>query len=395
MTKRPSIISQHRRLLGAALAIGALAGCAAHTPPKVDEERVKQLAGRGYSGDEHFSIATTHHSWAVGNLSFDIALAVPTSVAGAPLVIYLPGLGETRSAGEAWRTAWAQAGYAVLAVQLLPDDQKAWSSTAARRGDFDTLARERYSAAAAAARGKALAMLMSELAKRRSVGEAVLEKIDLSRIAIAGYDIGAYSTMLAAGEMPKAGSTPTSFPLAISAVIALSPYADFSGAGFSTRYQAITGPVLSISGEGDADALGAVASPSVRKAPFENMPSKDAYLLWLAKANHAVMAGGAETAVDERGGFVARQQGEYSAPQQGGTRNRRGGGKESHSAGMEPSGGRGTAFSPTDRAMDIELIRGVTTAFLDAYVRKDPIAAEWLHKNARRWIGERGTWQYK
>jgi len=33
------------------------------------------------------------------------------------LVIYLPALGEGRTAGEAWRSAWAWAGYMVLALQ--------------------------------------------------------------------------------------------------------------------------------------------------------------------------------------------------------------------------------------------------------------------------------------
>lgn len=403
MKMRPPSAPRPLRFLGATLALGILAGCANHAfqKPQVDEERVKQVAGKGYSSDAHFSIATTHHSWAAGDFTFDISLTMPAADSALPLVIYLPGLGETRSAGEAWRTAWAQAGYGVLAVQPLGDDQQAWSSTAARQGNFDTLARERYSIAAASARLKALAALMSEIARRRSAGDAALGKLDVSRVAVAGYDVGAFSAMLAAGEVPKAGFAPSPLPLPVSATVALSPYADFSGSGFATRYQAITGPVLSVSGDGDADALGAVTSPAVRKAPFENMPSKEAYLLWLANAGHGVMSGGPATAAEESG---SRQHGDGAAEHSGGSRRgSRGQGKNSRGAGSDQAGGEsggrlggmGMPLSPTDRAIDVKLIQGVTTAFLDAYVKKDPVAAEWLQKDARRWIGERGLWQRK
>ena len=52
-------------------------------------------------------------------------------------------------------------------------------------------------------------------------------------------------------------------------------------------------------------------------------------------------------------------------------------------------------IDPTDRAIDVSLVQGITTAFLDAYMKQDPIAQEWLQKNARRWIGDRGKWKRK
>ena len=41
-------------------------------------------------------------------------LALPDAGPPAPLVLYLPGLGEGASGGERWRHAWAAAGMAVL-----------------------------------------------------------------------------------------------------------------------------------------------------------------------------------------------------------------------------------------------------------------------------------------
>ena len=117
-----------RRFGTATMALAILAGCSSPSVPKPDEAKVRQFAGRGYLADDHYGIATSFASWSVGERIFDIALTVPVKAGALPVVIYLPALGETRSAGEPWRSAWAQAGYAVLSVQPLGEDAKAWSS---------------------------------------------------------------------------------------------------------------------------------------------------------------------------------------------------------------------------------------------------------------------------
>lgn len=388
----------HLYALGAAaMVFSLLVGCATHAPPKVDEARVKQFAGRGYLTDDHFNIARTLSSLDVGDETFDIAWTVPVSGKTLPVVIYLPGLGESRISGEKWRTAWAQAGYAVLSVQLLGADQKAWSSAAARRGDFDGLARERYGEAATGMRLKSLVALLAELQKGHASDEALLHRLDLSRIAIAGYDIGAYTAMRAAGELPNVNSEQVHLPMPIGAIIVLSPYADFSGESFSTRYQSIVAPVLSISGDADFDATGLVSSPFVRKAPFENMPSHNAYLLWLANGTHAMLSGSALAATGETVNAGADRRGESRGSRKSGSR-RQGrhssnypdaeAGDDNHSGLVDRRSS--PAASSTERAMDDSLIQGVTTAFLDVYLKQDPIAREWLQKDAGLWIGDLG-----
>ena len=380
--------------------LSLLAGCATHAPPKVDEARVKQFAERGYVTDEHFSIATTFSTWNVGDYSFNIAWTTPSSGDKHPVVIYQPGLGESRSAGESWRTAWAQAGYAVLSLQLLDEDQKVSSSDTTRHGDFSGLARERYAPAAATVRLKALAALLAELQKRHASDETLLHRLDLSRIAIAGFDVGAYTAMLVAGELPKGNAEPLLMPIPVAAIIALSPYADFSGNALSTRYRSITLPVLSISGDDDADALSIVSSPSVRKAPFEYMSSHDAYLLWLTNTTHAVFSGSLSSTTEEVAEQEVGRHGEGQGSHKSNSRreDRRSTNGRSGAPGALGSGDRaagGPSASPTERAMEVSLIQGITTAFLDTYLKQDSIAQEWLQKNARRWIGERGELKRK
>lgn len=390
-----------RRFGAATLALAFLAGCS--TPPmqKPDETKVKQFAGLGYQTDEHFGIATTYANWISGYLDFDISLTVPAKPGIFPLVIYLPALGETRSAGETWRTAWAQSGYAVLSMQPLLDDARVWSSAKARSGDFALLARERYSAKVMAGRIEALQSALSELARRRSGGEAPLDRIDLSRVAIAGYDMGAYTAMAVAGESIRGVPRPV-LPFPIKAVIALSPYSDFSGAPFDERYAGIRGPVLSVTSDNDTDALGLVTSPSIRKAPFETMPGGNKYLLTMSGIPHASMSGGVTS---HEAGQPGGPPGRTERASGGGDRSPDGGARSGHRkggatgsgavdggrmsgerSGMPVAGG----YSPTSLAISEAAIQGVTTAFLDAYLKEDSIAREWLDRNASRWLRDRG-----
>ena len=391
-----------RTLIIAPLVFSLLLGCAGHhAPPQIDSERVKQFSERGYLTDDRFNIVTSESHWGSGDYDFDITWTLPERGRNLPLVVYLPGLGEAGSAGEAWRKAWAQAGYAVLSVQPLAEDRKAWSSGAARRGDFGVIAKERYAAKAVTARMQALAALLGEVRKRDSEGDTQASRLDMTRVALAGFDIGAYASMLAAGELPPGEAAPIRLSVPIAAVIALSPYADFSGHPFTERYRSITGPVLSVSGYEDADAIGAVTSPSVRKAPFENMPSRDAYLLWLVNATHPTMSGSAarpgEASNGENDAAAPAEEGRAShkgGSHQGGSRRGRRSGGDSE-RGDATGGGRNPSESPTARAISATLIEGVTTAFLDAYVKKDPVAQEWLHKDAVRWLADRGELRWK
>ncbi|MDE2505483.1 MAG: hypothetical protein KGL18_21175, partial [Burkholderiales bacterium] len=134
--------------LAAAACLG-LAACASSGPPKADPSRVAEFAARGYVAPVHDAVATTVHAWTYELRQQPLLLTLPEQAAGPlPLVVYLPGLGEDAGAGKLWRRAWAAAGYAVLSLQPLAEDEDAFRSALARRGDFKALGRERYGAAA-------------------------------------------------------------------------------------------------------------------------------------------------------------------------------------------------------------------------------------------------------
>jgi hypothetical protein len=404
-----------------ALAAALIAGCGtpSYSPAKPDDAQVKQFSGRGYLTDDQYGIATTYASWQNGDAAYEVSLTVPAKPGRYPLVIYLPGLGEGRMAGEAWRTAWARGGYTVLSLQPLAEDARAWSSARARAGDFALLARERYSGKAMSDRLQALRGALQELVRRQSANDPPLDRADLSKVALAGFDLGAFTAMTVAGEGLRDVVVPQ-LPLSIRAVIALSPYASFSGPSFASRYRSIRLPVLSITSDADADALGVVTSPSLRKAPFEYMPPGDKYLALLAGMPHRVFSGtspGLYEDPDSRpaeSGTSSRGAGSNGGSRGGGGHGHYSGAVSAAAAGSHgghggeggntggADGGRAAprenarqGASPTALAMGVAAVQGISTAFLDAVMKEDGIAREWLEKDANRWLRDKGELKHK
>jgi hypothetical protein len=380
----------------AATACAALAGCTP-APPKPDVAKVSRFSGHAYVSDEHYGVTTAMSNWTLGATSYEIALTVPDKRGRYPLVIYLPGLGEARDAGSTWRSTWTQAGYAVLSVQPLADDATGWSAPKARTGDFAALARVRYSGKIMSARIDSLQAVWRELAQRQAIGEAPLERIDLSRVAIAGFDLGAFTAMTIAGEtmrdLPK-----LEIGMPVAAVIALSPYADFSGPTFTDRYRSIKGPVLSVTTDGDADAIGMVTAPSVRKAPFQYMPAGDKFLMLLWSVPHVILGGSANAESPAANGTAKADAG--SRPGQGviadtGVRPKKKTPDQEASETDRAVALGTTVASATANAIGTAAIAGVTTAFLDAYVKNDVVAQEWLEKDAPRWLRDKGEFVKK
>ena len=391
------MLAPHRRRYfhGAAVALSLmlLVACASNAPPKLDESKVRAFTEKGYLTVDRYAITTMLATWTRDGKSIEIALSAPTKRGQFPLVVYLPGLGETRVAGEVWRTAWAKAGYAVLSLQPLSDDSDVWSSAQARAGDFSDLARERYSSNVMAARIEALRYVLSEVIRKRGETGGLFDQVDPARTAIAGYDLGAYVAMLIAGEK-KHNIAPPDLPVKVAAVIALSPFADSSGKASADRYSDIHGPVISITSDADTDPLGLVSPASARKLPFEYMPGGGKYLLSLSNASHRTLAGNALSAE------VDQQESDSRKSGPGGGQRKRGKNPDGSDAGLQ--GGNylggvsiGSRISPTELAIAAAAVEGVTTAFLDAFLNNDPIAREWLRKDAARWLAPAGELEIK
>jgi hypothetical protein len=317
-------------------------------------------------------------------------LLVPSPPGTYPLVVYLPGLGESPDAGLSWRQAWARAGYAVLSVQPVRYGERVWSSSAARAGEFFAIAKEAFAVPALATRAHLMQGILDETSRRqRAARPPAFARMDLSRIAVTGYDLGAQTAMIVAGASVR-GVEPPQLSYGIQCVVALSPYADFSGMGTESNFVSIRLPVLSVTSLVDTDAYGLVTSAAIRRAPFQYMPPGQKSLLLLSSAPHSVLAGATGQRQDKDGtksgralvdeaGSDAPMVSEETAETTGGAYD-----KKRRKAGAPVS----RTGQSAQRAKEQTQVQAVTTAYLDAIVKSDPLASEWLSRNAKGWLGE-------
>ncbi|MGE5668910.1 MAG: alpha/beta hydrolase family protein [Betaproteobacteria bacterium] len=388
--------STTRTLLWAGLAAMTLASCAIpDIRSKEAEAAVERHQARGYLADRQHATVSARDTWKIGGDAVDVSLIAPAGTQTLPLVVYLPGLGESPESGSAWRESWAEAGYAVLAVQPASVGPAVWSSELARDGDFRKLAEREFSTASLAKRVALVRETLAEVERRsRGAAEGLYRRIDLSRIAVAGFDLGAQTAMIVAGEAIDGVDSPK-WPVAVKAVIALSPYADFSGMGLERDFRSVRLPVLCVTSFEDTDPYGLITTAALRRAPFQYMPAGQKYLLLLSATPHALLSGRKmpprEAKADRSpdNGMNARGHGDDRA--QGAGRRR---GSDIESLAPRDASSMG-GQSLIHWQLQLANVEGVTKAYLDATVKNDDVARQWLRDDAPRWLGKSGTLQFK
>ena len=392
--------------IGVALATAltcVLCACKSGPPDAKDlDAELHKIAQSGYQPEHHHSVRTAHELWRVGEADWEVSLAVPDTKPGtrSPVVVYFPGLGESADAGALWRRSWAEAGYLVISVQSVSVGGAIWSSPRAQAGDFHGIAAEQFSLQAAQARATELARVIDELAARSTSTGSDYATADLTRVALAGYDLGAQTASLLSGERPRAsaGSAPV---IGAQALITISPFhRETTEPGALSTFDAMARPVLAISATDDGDPYNLISRPDRRQIPWNSMPAPLKCLLILDGASHRLLAGNAlidpESRVSRRlprrRGAASRVAGIEAVPinwiqaewRWTGTATTRpacpaGGSRK----GPGPSGPH--AYDPRALAA----IQDVSTAFLDLAVKQRPEAQRWLQNEAPGWI--RGT----
>ncbi len=397
-----------------------LPGCASRTTPiptPADQAAALQkVVDRGYVPQRRFSTTSLDEMWVYGDTTLAIALVGPSEHGLYPLIVYLPGLGESAEAGILWRNAWAKAGYMVLSVQPAAVGESALRSKLALAGNFEELATEHFSPPSLEGRVRIVDHVLAEARRRAASGVARYSSIDSTRVAVAGYDLGAQTASAIAGEAIRGIDVHTA-DQNVRAAIILSPYAS-PAKGLAQRWAGISIPALLISGTEDGDPFGIVKSDA-RMAPWDFLPDGDKYLLLLSGGTHAVLAGSGMAPMGGNGAIGQAQGSGDTAPStdrkskwadDGAT-----GGPmpelrlgeddndqspDSNSGGKSKKRGRNARQAASGRARPFDVrhiadVQGVTTAFLDSSLKIEPVARNWLANDAAKWIGDSGVLRIK
>ncbi|MEY4210461.1 MAG: hypothetical protein RLZ92_841 [Pseudomonadota bacterium] len=399
-----------------------LTSCAMRSTQPSVEVQTQKLAETqskgGYVAGAEMEIDSQREAWVHDRVQLDTMMTMPTAAGNYPLIIYLPSLGEEANAGRIWRETWAKAGYAVFSLQpvlisqalreieamkkLNPELERedgfetedeveqsqslteGWfggklqrPSRSAQNSELRYLGHEYFAVDNLKQRMQQVFWAYQQLKTRKSLGQ--LASVDLSKVIIAGYDLGAQTVAGVIGEnfdsaLPE---SPEFKPLA---AITISPSVNLAKGNVRSRFQAIKLPLLVVTGTEDNDPY-AISSASVRTSLWEHAAAGSKYLLMLQNAGHQVLAG---SEVNSR--FAAGRRGLSDQEQFGSSQIAR---RNSHAnegliAGLMGDRGRRNIEQSYKQ---VAAVASVSSAFMDAVVKNDEFARFWLADKAIAWLG--------
>ncbi len=438
------IISKHiTPRIGITLLMFLISACSLLPSAPSVEEQTEKLAGvlakGAYKPITKFQIQNIQDVWLHNQSELEISLTAPSETGSYPLIIYLPGLGEDAKAGRFWREAWAKAGYVVFSIQALktakalkaleskqgedkilddtdalpPDEvdfelpaaderlslskDRRRNSRSARNSELRYLGHEYFAVENLQNRLQQLFWAYQQFKIRASTHQPLYASADLSRVVLAGYELGSQTVSAIAGEHFDT-DLPRDKDLKPVAAILLSPPVDVATGNMHSRFQALNLPILVITGSEDNDPY-TISSASARTGIWDYAPTGDKYLLLLQGAGHRLLSGsemGGRFSQERSGGWLGSAFTHDSDSNHG-----------------SRSGNRSTTdpLSPPEGIIDdsyernrknetigykhVAAVMSVSSAFLDMLLKRDEFAQSWLSEKANPWLGRVGSLKSK
>lgn len=257
-----------------------------------------------------------------------------------PVVILSHGLGGSREALRYLGEHWAEHGYFCVVLQHPGSDESLYRGRTAREAIANM--KGAMTGEQLKLRCEDVSFAIDELTRRNADRASPwFGRLDLERVAIAGHSFGAYTTQFVCGQTGRLTDP------RIKVGIALSPSPPRLGDA-KAAFDTVRVPMSFWTGTADESIAQQDITAESRRGPFDAMSHADAYLVIIDGGTHMLFGG-----ASRRGEPDAQQRNELALIQQG------------------------------------------TTAFLDAYLRGDAAALDWLHNEQAAALGDCGTFEAK
>ncbi len=393
------------------------------TPLTPDQQSAKineAINKGGYAAVLNYDIDSNTETWQHDGQDIQITMLSPVVPGHYPLIVYLPGLGESSDAGKLWRESWAKAGYSVFSIQpvnigealkgtpkVVPAKTSSWFSKEydnssalkdVRNSDLRYVGHQYFTQEQLSKRINHVLWAYSQLKKRALSRIGLFAWSDISQVIIAGYDIGAQTTAAIIGETYDI-PLPSAADFRPIGAILLSPTVNMALGDITTRYQNIAIPFLAITGAEDDDPS-AISTPFARTAIWEYAPPGNKYLLALKKGSHHLLSG--SHIIQNQDPKTTQELSEETESTE--TKSRFSNNYGSGSSGFH-GGNLANGMSP--KAKDVSKLKGnqdytqvavvysVSIAFLDHICKKDNVAHTWLSDKANQWLNKSATLKIK
>lgn len=253
--------------------------------------------------------------------------------APCPVVLLSHGLGGSREGFGYLGEYWSQNGYVVLVMQHPGSDISIFRNRKPGEKPREIMLKS-ASATNAKDRYEDVRFVLDELELRNTIskqrGTKLSDKLDLNRIGLGGHSFGSQTTLAAIGRFPYKADP------RIKAAIAMSPNRTKTG-NQKQIHAPIRTPTLHFTGTKDDSPLEPDFDPKNRRVPFDSIQDADQYLVIFEDGNHMIFSG-------HRRPFGLSKLEEKYQP----------------------------------------IIAEITLKFLDAYLRENSDAVDWLQKNGMK-----------
>lgn len=418
--------SYYSALIYCFLISGLMTGCfMGPTPLTPKQQSVKideSIAKGGYSAVLNYDIESLTETWQHDGQGVQITMLAPVVPGNFPLIIYLPGLGESSEAGKLWREAWAKAGYSVFSLQPLylgdalkgapkvtPTKASSWFSkdsdnSAAlkdvRNSDLRYIGHQYFSQDQLGTRINHVLWAYEQLKQHHRSKRGLFSRADLSKAIIAGYDIGAQTAAAMIGESYDVALPSIADFRPLSAIL-LSPTVNMALGDITTRYQHISTPFLSVTGAEDDDPS-AISTPFARIAIWEYAPPGNKCLLVLKKGNHQLLSGdNLNQNKDQKSNQESTEVPDSSKSRihfrnNYGSNIRRGGSQGGNATNEMASKTKGESkLNNNQDYAQVAIVLSVSIAFLDHICKNDSVARTWLSDKANLWLNKSASLKIK
>jgi predicted dienelactone hydrolase len=212
-----------------------------------------------------------------------VKVVLPRGPGPFPVVVFSHGLGATREAYAYLGERWARAGLATVYLQHAGTDSGIF------RGRVDRKAAMKAAVADAEnlhARPRDVAFVIDRLAALARTSPSLRGKLDLARIGVAGHSLGAWTSLVTAGQ--RAGA-----PLADPrprAVAALSAPVGLARGDRALTFGGVRIPLILMTGTLDVSPI-ADCTPAERRIPYDHAGSPEKLLVVFAGGDHWIFSG--------------------------------------------------------------------------------------------------------
>jgi predicted dienelactone hydrolase len=301
------------------------------------------------------------------NRRLDLTIEYPTRAGSYPVIVFSAGFGPPSRTYVSLSSYLASHGYVVIKVghpETRPDVTdlaEVWKGQGPEQWQN---------------RARDLSFVIDSLENLQKQFAELSGKVDATRVGVSGHSYGAFAAMLVSGARTFSGTTPASYAdPRVRAALVMSPQGPGETRGLTdASWQEVRIPILYMTGSTDR-GLNETENEAWRRQAYELSPAGDKWFVSIAGAGHYSFAGRLPRLDVPRDDTVPTMPVDPRDPRDPRVR-----GTETRTS-MQPR--RVDAGFYSDRQI-LNVVRTVSLAFWDAYLKNETAGREYLSKLTTR-----------